>query len=99
MLCPHPMGLKRRATVPTLPPPRRVHPPAQRVRSPANSRQSLNVGFSGLSLENGPAQTHPSLPLTWPCHAVRKTTVFPTYRSARSEASKPPLFLPENVPG
>ena len=36
MLCPHPMGLKRRATVPTLPPPHRVHPPAQRVRSSAN---------------------------------------------------------------
>ena len=47
MLCPHPMSLKRRATLPTLPPPRRVRPPAQRVRSSANFSRSPNVGFSG----------------------------------------------------
>lgn len=35
MLGPPPTGLKRGATVPTLPRPHHTHPPAQRVRSSA----------------------------------------------------------------
>ena len=41
MLGPPPTGLKRYATVPTLPRPHHTHPPAQRVRSSANSGRLL----------------------------------------------------------
>ncbi len=39
MLCPHPMSLNGRSTVPILSRPQQARPPAQRVRSPARMRQ------------------------------------------------------------
>ncbi len=49
MLCPHPMSLNGRSTVPILSRPQQARPPAQRVRSSARMRQELPLADRQLA--------------------------------------------------
>jgi len=75
MLCPHPMSLNGRSTVPILSRPQQARPPAQRVRSAASfGRPSFDVtpfreglgrgSCSALAKAVAPASPSLSLPVT-----------------------------------
>ena len=51
MLCPRPTPLNRRPNVPNLPRPHRAHPPAERVRSSAESSRSADEARASILTE------------------------------------------------